>query len=69
VFAGVVERHRWSMTGGLILRLFGGHFGDNRDWNDIDQWADQIARAANREAARRKAIAAPVKAPTACRAG
>ena len=60
VFAGVIERHRWSMTGGLMLRLFGGHFGDNRDWNDIDQWADQIARALHRDAARRKAMNAPV---------
>lgn len=44
VFAGVIERERWSAIGGWILRIFGGRFGDNRDWPGIDAWADTIAR-------------------------
>jgi len=44
VFAGVVERERWPRWSRLFFRGFGGRFGDNRDWPDIDAWADDIAR-------------------------
>jgi menaquinone-dependent protoporphyrinogen oxidase len=43
VFAGVIDRSRWSRFGGVILYLFGGHFGDNRDWPAIEAWGRRIA--------------------------
>lgn len=43
-FAGAIERDHWSTVGNLALRLFGGRFGDHRNWADIDTWADRIAR-------------------------
>jgi menaquinone-dependent protoporphyrinogen oxidase len=51
VFAGVIEPERWSTVGGLILRAFGGHLGDNRDWPDIDAWAEAISRELQMRAA------------------
>jgi menaquinone-dependent protoporphyrinogen oxidase len=44
-FAGAVHRGDWGRGGGVFLRAFGGHYGDHRDWRDIDAWADGIARA------------------------
>jgi len=43
-FAGAVARGHWSRVGDLFLRVFGGTFGDHRDWSDIHAWADGIAR-------------------------
>lgn len=45
VFAGVIERDRWPLKGRLVYRALGGRYGDNRDWPEIDAWADEIARA------------------------
>lgn len=45
VFAGAIERDRWSLVGRVVLRALGGHLGDNRDWPEIDPWADEIGRA------------------------
>lgn len=42
-FAGVIERSHWGLAGNVFLRAFGGTYGDHRDWQDIDRWADQIA--------------------------
>lgn len=50
VFAGVVQPGQWSRLGDLVLRAFGGHVGDNRDWPDIDAWANRIAAALSRPA-------------------
>ena len=44
-FAGVIERSHWSVAGNLFLRLFGGTFGDHRDWPDIERWATGVARS------------------------
>lgn len=44
-FAGVVERDHWGRSGHWFLRLFGGTYGDHRDWRDIDAWADGIVAA------------------------
>lgn len=45
-FAGVVERGQWPWVGDLFMRLFGGRYGDHRDWPAIDAWAATIAAAA-----------------------
>jgi len=44
VFAGVIERHQWPLPSRLFFHAFGGRFGDNRDWQQIDAWAESIAR-------------------------
>lgn len=44
VFAGVVERDQFPLVGRLVFRGFGGRWGDNRDWMEIDAWSDAIAR-------------------------
>lgn len=43
VFAGAIERHQWPLASRLFFHAFGGRFGDNRDWPQIDAWADRIA--------------------------
>ena len=43
-FAGAIERSHWSLPGHLFLKALGGHYGDHRDWDEIDEWADDIAR-------------------------
>ena len=45
VFAGVIGPDRWPLYGRLLLRAFGGHTGDNRDWEQIEAWAGAIARS------------------------
>jgi hypothetical protein len=42
-FAGAIERSHWSLPGHLFVRALGGHYGDYRDWVEIDAWADGIA--------------------------
>ena len=42
VFAGVIDLDQWPAWGRLLFRAFGGHAGDNRNWPDIDSWAEQI---------------------------
>jgi menaquinone-dependent protoporphyrinogen oxidase len=42
-FSGAVEKGHWNRVGDLFLRALGGTFGDHRDWDDIDAWADSIA--------------------------
>ena len=42
-FAGAIERGHWSLPGHLFLTVLGGHYGDHRDWNEIDEWAGTIA--------------------------
>jgi menaquinone-dependent protoporphyrinogen oxidase len=45
VFAGVIDRQRWPGPSRLLYRALGGRFGDNRDWPEIDAWAQEIAGA------------------------
>ena len=42
-FAGAIERSHWSLPGHLFLTVLGGRYGDHRDWDEIDEWADTIA--------------------------
>ena len=44
VFAGVLQRHQWPLPSRLFFHAFGGRFGDNRDWPEIEGWANSIAR-------------------------
>jgi menaquinone-dependent protoporphyrinogen oxidase len=43
VFAGVSEAGRFSFIGRSMYRAFGGRWGDNRDWPEIDAWAHRIS--------------------------
>ena len=45
VFAGVIRREQWPLASRLLYHAFGGRLGDNRDWEDIEAWADGIAAA------------------------
>ena len=44
-FAGVVEREWFPLLGQVAFTGLGGRWGDNRDWSEIDTWAEDIARA------------------------
>lgn len=44
VFAGAIERRQWPVVSRLFFHMFGGRFGDNRDWPEIDAWAERVAR-------------------------
>jgi menaquinone-dependent protoporphyrinogen oxidase len=44
-FAGAIRAEHWNQIGDLFMRLLGGTYGDHRDWQDVDAWADGIARA------------------------
>jgi menaquinone-dependent protoporphyrinogen oxidase len=45
VFAGVIRRAQWPLPSRMLYHAFGGRLGDNRDWDDIDAWADGIGRS------------------------
>lgn len=44
-FSGAIEAGQWGRLGNLFLRVFGGTYGDHRDWADIDLWAGSIAKS------------------------
>lgn len=44
VFAGRIERDQWPLPSRMFFHAFGGRLGDNRDWPQIDAWAQSIAR-------------------------
>ena len=44
VFAGVIDLDHWPAWGRLLFKALGGHGGDNRQWPDIDAWAERIAQ-------------------------
>ncbi|MFE1441098.1 flavodoxin domain-containing protein [Streptomyces sp. NPDC058739] len=43
LFSGVVARAQLPLTGRVLFRLMGGRFGDHREWEVIDAWAQRIA--------------------------
>lgn len=43
LLAGAFERAHTSLLGHVIFRTMGGHYGDHRDWQEIDAWAAGIA--------------------------
>lgn len=48
VFAGVIDRKLWPLPARLFFHLFGGRFGDKRDWPQVDRWAGSIAEELSR---------------------
>lgn len=44
VFAGVIDLERWPSWARLIFEALGGRPGDNRQWNEIEAWARDIAQ-------------------------
>lgn len=42
-FAGAIARSHWGRLAHVFFRLFGGGYGDHRDWHDVEAWADTIA--------------------------
>ena len=44
VFAGVIDLDHWPAWGRLLFKALGGHAGDNRQWSQIDSWAEEIRR-------------------------
>ncbi|MFI1583839.1 flavodoxin domain-containing protein [Embleya sp. NPDC020630] len=42
-FAGAIARKDLSLRRRLFFRAAGGHYGDFRDWAEIEAWADSIA--------------------------
>ena len=49
VFAGVIDLDHWPAWGRLLFKALGGQPGDNRQWPDIDAWAEDIAKAIRAE--------------------
>jgi menaquinone-dependent protoporphyrinogen oxidase len=43
VFAGAVERDRLPLVGRVFFKALKGRYGDYRDWQEIDAWAERIA--------------------------
>jgi menaquinone-dependent protoporphyrinogen oxidase len=43
LFSGVVHRDDLPLAGRLVFRAIGCHYGDYRDWAQIDAWSDHIA--------------------------
>lgn len=44
VFSGVCRPEQLPPWAGVAFRALGGHFGDYRDWPEIEAWARQIAQ-------------------------
>ena len=43
LFSGVIRPGHLNRAGRLLFRLMGCRYGDHRDWQEIDAWADGIA--------------------------
>ncbi len=52
LFTGVVRRDQLPYVSRVVLRMMGGHYGDFRDWPQIDAWSDEIAAEVLRLGAR-----------------
>jgi menaquinone-dependent protoporphyrinogen oxidase len=44
LFSGVVQPGHLSGRGRVIFRAMGGRYGDFRNWDEIDAWANEIAQ-------------------------
>jgi menaquinone-dependent protoporphyrinogen oxidase len=56
LFSGVVSKDQFPVLSRVAFRLLGGRYGDHRDWDDIDRWADGIARTLVATAASRPPV-------------
>ncbi|GGC89136.1 flavodoxin [Tersicoccus solisilvae] len=45
VFSGMCTPNQWDTWGRLLFQAVGGHFGDYRNWAEVDDWAHSIGRA------------------------
>ena len=54
VFAGVIDLDHWPAWGRLLFKALGGHAGDNRQWPDIDTWAETIAQALQAQGSKKR---------------
>lgn len=45
LFSGVITPDRLPVLGRLIFLVIGGHYGDHRDWREIEAWADGIGQS------------------------
>lgn len=45
LFSGVVTPEALPPKGRRIFRALGGHYGDHRNWPEIEVWADRIGRS------------------------
>lgn len=43
LFSGVVSKQQFPKVSRAVFRLMGGHYGDFRNWADIDAWAAEIS--------------------------
>jgi menaquinone-dependent protoporphyrinogen oxidase len=50
LFSGVVRAEHLPKVGRLFFRALGGRYGDFRNWQEIDTWAEDIARALSKVA-------------------
>jgi menaquinone-dependent protoporphyrinogen oxidase len=48
LFAGKLDRSALSLPERLPVRMARGREGDWRDWHEVDEWADRIARELGR---------------------
>jgi menaquinone-dependent protoporphyrinogen oxidase len=42
MFAGAIQRDHWPRADRIAFKAMRGHYGDHRDWDDIDAWTDEI---------------------------
>ncbi len=42
LFSGVIRKDHLSGAGRVRFRMMGGRYGDFRDWDEIDRWADVV---------------------------
>jgi len=54
LFSGVFRPEHISFTGRVMFRAMGCRYGDYRDWEAIDEWAQGIARQITAERAHRQ---------------
>ena len=44
IFTGVIDPAHYPPLSRLVMKVLGVHYGDYRDWDTIDAWAEGIAR-------------------------
>lgn len=43
LFSGVIRKEHLSRAGRVRFRLMGGRYGDFRNWDEVDRWADALS--------------------------
>lgn len=52
VFRGVIQKDQWPWWSRVFFHLFGGRFGDRREWDAVAAWADRIGAELSPDPAR-----------------